>query len=139
MIIVSLEDRFELARVPMSESGDHFDDRCVRVAVSSHRFSARVDELWVVAQDWNEFAVSLRVLERTRQGEARVSSIDPSEFSLRVFSWSAGGHLALEGHVGRYQSCEYGRALQQLRFGMDVPGDQFGAFVAVAESIAQPG
>jgi hypothetical protein len=139
MVIVSLEDRFELAPVPAIESGDHFDDRGFRVAVSCRQFSARVDELRSVAQEWREFVLSLRNLERTRQGEARVSSMDPSQFSIRVFSWSSGGHLALEGHIGRYHSCEYGLALQQLRFGMDVPGDQFGALVAVAESIARPG
>jgi len=54
---------------------------------------------WVDRESLIEFLRALIKLDETRKGEASIRSMSPNELSLRVYSSSAAGHMALEGTV----------------------------------------
>jgi hypothetical protein len=62
-------------------------------------FSARIDT-WVLRENWQAFCDDLYLLERKRQGQAKVESISPKELSLCIRSTDSSGHMAVEGSLG---------------------------------------
>ena len=83
------------APTPQSSGGD------VRLIVRvRYGDFAGVADAWVLLEAWIAFLDSLRALEKTRKGNARVRGISPGELYLRVFSTDRAGHMAVEGEVG---------------------------------------
>ena len=64
------------------------------VKVEAFGFTGAHDGVWVGKGALEGFAAALRVLERTREGEAVLESMSPGEFVLRVYSVDRAGHRA---------------------------------------------
>ena len=97
------ENRLELAfRGVISSRGPDAGDLQITAAVRCGEFAGRTENAWVQAESWARFLQSLGRLERERQGDARVASMSPADFALRLAVVDRAGHLAVEGHVGTY-------------------------------------
>ena len=84
------------APTPQSTGGD------VRLTVRvRYGDFAGVADAWILLEVWDAFLDSLRALEKSRRGEARLRGISPGELALRVFATDRAGHLAIEGEVSR--------------------------------------
>ena len=89
------------------------EDLLINVTIVVGGYPA-ADQAWVVANDWREFMLELRALERTRQGQAALRGASPQDLQLIFKATERAGHMAVSGFVGRnspdgfYQKCEFG-------------------------------
>ncbi|NRF72486.1 hypothetical protein HLB44_36630 [Aquincola sp. S2] len=95
----------------------------VIVDIRSHGYTA-TNRLWVHAPDLVAFGASLKELDRSLKGEARLTSMSPNELSLRVFAASSRGHLAVEGQTGKFVLGENGRYWHSVSFGFEFESGQ---------------
>ena len=72
----------------------------VRVRVRCGEFSGANEAIWIALDALQTFLADLRLLERTRRGEAVLTSMSPGELRLRVYAVDRAGHLAVEATVG---------------------------------------
>ena len=79
----------------LSSNGDLY----VGIQVTSNGFCG-INDLWLFAPDIKEFCNSLKQLEKTRLGEASLSSVIPGEFEIVVKSVDSVGHMAVSGKTG---------------------------------------
>ena len=74
-------------------------DAYIIISLNSNGFSGKND-LWVIAEELQEFCTSLVRLEKERKGEATLTSISPGELDLKIHSIDSLGHLAVSGTTG---------------------------------------
>ena len=86
--------------VPTGQPGS--GDIRLAVEVSAPGFRGRNGSAWVAGPAWERFLADLRQLERTRRGEASLTSMSPADLELRVCAVDRAGHILVEGHVGDY-------------------------------------
>jgi hypothetical protein len=112
---------------------DASDIRLV-VRVRFHAFAAEI-EAWVLRAAWLVFPQELAVLERRRQGEAKLQGMSPDELSIVVRSIDRAGHMGVEGIVGALRH-NYSASLRLAALAFDP--SQLPAFVHDAQEIASP-
>lgn len=102
-----------------------YGDAYVTISVHSNGFSGKND-LWVGAEELQEFCASLVKLEKKRKGEASLSSISPGELNLKIYSVDSLGHLAIKGTTGY----EVANIPHSLTFGFEFEPSQLVKAVA---------
>jgi hypothetical protein len=88
--------------------------------LTSGEFTGCNDSAWVSASMWQSFLTELRRVEEQRSGEARVLSMSPSDFALRIFVRDRAGHVAAEGHVGKDLMWSTGAHAAHIPFRMEL-------------------
>jgi hypothetical protein len=71
------------------------------VRVQSNQFAGST-QVWVMRDELRRFAESLRTLNETLQGSARLRSISPKQLDLELMAVSSRGHLAARGAIGHH-------------------------------------
>jgi hypothetical protein len=102
--------------------------------VRFHAFAAEIQS-WVLRAASLAFAQELAVLERRRQGEAKLQGMSPDELSIVVRSIDRAGHMGVEGIVGARRH-NYNASLRLAVLAFD--SSQLPAFVHDAREIASP-
>jgi hypothetical protein len=96
-------------------------DLSLNVVVSAKGFTGRNDAAWVAGSDWNSFIEALRKLDRTRSGQAVISSMSPNDFQLSIFASGPAGHMFAQGWVGRgYYSVRSLLLENHVSFGIEI-------------------
>jgi hypothetical protein len=93
-------------------------DRHMTVRVCSAGFTGH-SGLWVAAAEFRQFCSALIVLERDRQGEARLLSISPNELNLQIRSVDRKGHMAVQGAIGHHVRRENSLQWHAVHFGFE--------------------
>jgi hypothetical protein len=105
MIRIGREDEYleieQLERV--SSSLPASGDVRVRVSVRLQRFLGSYGSVWVGKSDLEHFVEQLRVVERSRKGNARLEALSPHEFRLELRQLGSLGHFEVAVQLGRYQ------------------------------------
>lgn len=102
-------------------------------------FAGRNDTVGIRYDQWADFLESLRELERTRQGEARVTAMSPAEFQLAVFATDRAGHMAAEGWVGREYGGRDGAFHDRVCFSIEIDPSTLPEIVRQFEAISPAG
>jgi hypothetical protein len=102
-----------------------YGDAYITISVHSNGFSGKND-LWVGAEEFQEFCTSLVKLEKERKGEATLNSISPGKLSLKIYSVDSLGHLAISGTTGY----EVANIQHSLTFGFEFEPSQLVKAVA---------
>lgn len=104
------------------------EDAYITIRVQSSGFSGSND-LWVNGADFKSFCRQLVELEKSRKGEARLSSISPDELSLTIKSIDSLGRVAVVGDTG--YSVHIGQQTDEHRvtFGFEFDPSQLAAAV----------
>ena len=99
----------------------------LRVKVEAEGF-AGLSKVWIEKPMLELFTQDLLALERTRDGEAVLKSMNPDEFVLRLRSVDRAGHIAVNGQLGRIT---YGLKAyeQRLHYAFDLSSDMLGTWV----------
>lgn len=100
LIVLSIEDAPQLP-----SSGDVL----LSIEASSQGFSGH-DDVWVYGMEFRTFCRQLVELNRTSQGEAKLTSLTPDKLMLKIFALDPRGHLAVQvmldhrgGPSGKFQ------------------------------------
>lgn len=91
-----------------------YGDAHITIAVHSNGFSGRND-VWVMAEEFRKFCISLVRLEKNRKGEAALNSISPGELDLKIYSKDCLGHLAVSVTTG----CSVANIHHSVTFGFE--------------------
>lgn len=103
----------------------------VVMSVQSNGF-AGASHCWVDRGSLIEFLRDLINLEETRRGEAYICSMSPNELSLRVYSSSVTGHMALEGTIRhQFQGTEV-RLPHTLSIGFEIDPHEVASLVKLS-------
>jgi hypothetical protein len=78
-------------------------------------FAGEVDT-WIQPNTWAQFCRELTQFERTRKGEAVLTSVG-GEMSLRFCALDRLGHIGVEGTLRRYRTVALGTQVLELKFG----------------------
>jgi hypothetical protein len=76
-------------------------DMRVEISVSAGGFSGTYENVWFEKREYDEFVTRLHQLEKTRSGEAVLTSVSPDEFKLRFMLADSLGHIVAEGELKR--------------------------------------
>lgn len=119
MRIESRDNHFEMTlAIEEDHSLPSLEDAYLSLEFSSHGFSG-ANELWVASRELVAFCQALVDLERSRQGEAVLTAVDPRELQLRVYATGPDGPLAIEGTTGYAISAPHGAFWHEARFGFE--------------------
>lgn len=118
MAIAVEEDRF----LPSYEDGR------ATAAVRSDEFSGR-SHCWISNSELHEFCRGLIALENVRNGSTKLTSMSPGELSIRIFSVSPLGHMAIQGTVGQHVFAAQGGFPHSISFGFEFDPSQLAAVV----------
>lgn len=75
----------------------------VRVALSLKEFTGLYDGVWLELPEMERFISELEALGLERKGTAKLSSMNPEEFTLEIHSSDSLGHMEIETQLHRYQ------------------------------------
>jgi hypothetical protein len=90
------------------------------VRLVGYGFSGRHPGVWISREDLRSFLAGLRSLERSRRGEARLSSMSPDELSLRIRITDPAGHVRVDVAISRtYFGSDFEVAAVRLGFSFD--------------------
>jgi hypothetical protein len=90
------------------------------VRLVGYGFSGRHPGVWVSLQDLRSFLADLRSLERSRRGEARLSSMSPDALSLHIRITDPAGHVRVDAAISRtHYGSDYELAAVRLGFAFD--------------------
>lgn len=98
-------------------------DVYVTLKIQSEGFSGHND-LWVIADQMRKFASVLVALERNLRGEVKLESVSPNELSLKVFSVSSRGNVAVQGSTGYEVGRENRSFWHSVSFGFEFEPSQ---------------
>lgn len=119
MRIENRDNHFEMSvAIEEDHSLPSLEEAYLSLDFSSHGFSG-ANELWVSSEALVAFCQALVELERTRQGEARLESLQPGELRLRVHAPAVAGPLVIEGCTGYAISAAHGDHWHEARFGFE--------------------
>lgn len=121
MIVGDGADRLEILLSEVGKTDHDKGDLRLRIVLTSRRFSGTNEQVWIQADDFARFLGDLQALERDRQGEAKVSSMSPGDFDLRVRVRDGAGHVSAEGFLGTASYGDTGAAVKaKVGFSIDV-------------------
>lgn len=74
---------------------DHYPSYRIAIKVKTEELEGQFDRnIWFSEGDINDFVERLKVLDKTRNGFERISSLSPDEFELGIKNIDGFGHLA---------------------------------------------
>ena len=106
-------DTLKLSFVSSSKRGRSFE---VSLEVGSRGFFGRHEEVHFLDSDYAKFVTSLRALDKTRQGVARLEAMSPEEFWIEILSVDKLGHIHLQGLVTQESSIRPRRLWNSIGF-----------------------
>ena len=122
-------DFFEMTiAVEEDRSLPSYEDACANVAVQSQGFNGR-SHCWISKSELQEFCRGLIILENARNGTTSLHSMSTGDLSVRIFSVSSLGHLAIQGVVGRHVLIHRGGFPHSISFGFEFDPSQLAAAV----------
>ncbi|EKE69439.1 hypothetical protein [Gallaecimonas xiamenensis] len=75
----------------------------VSVALALQGFTGSYDGIWLELPEMERFIKELEILDEKRNGCAKISSMNPKEFTLEIRSSDSLGHMEIEVQLHRYQ------------------------------------
>ena len=100
-----------------------YGDAQLSLRVQSHGYIASTT-VWVEREQLQLFSEALSNLGTSLQGEAVLSSISPGELSLKLFSVSPYGHVAVEGSIGSHIHSANSTHWHSVTFGFEFENTQ---------------
>ena len=91
----------ELERYPEGEPCA--GDINLQVNLKLQDFYGSYSGVWLDAPSMGEFLKELETLEISRKGEAKITSMTPEEFILKIRSSDNSGHMEIEAQLHRHQ------------------------------------
>lgn len=91
----------ELEKNPKGTPGA--GDINLQVNIKLQDFQGSYSGVWVESTEMNRFLVELKALEKSRKGNAKISSMSPEEFILEIRSSDNLGHMEIETQLHRLQ------------------------------------
>lgn len=119
------------------ETGD--DDVYLVAEVSTKGFVGRNSSVGVSRRSWDAFIGDLQKLETTRTGEARLISMSPADFELRICSYDRARHIRVAGFVGDYVVSRDVTDVARVPFRIEIDPSTLGSLVTAFEQLAAPG
>ncbi|SUS05878.1 conserved hypothetical protein [uncultured Defluviicoccus sp.] len=108
----------------------HDGDAYVSIAIQSHG-SAGCNDLYVLSSDFRVFCSSLLSLQRSLQGEARLTAVMPEELDIVVAPADRLGHIQVKGCTGYHVLVAHTSYWHSVHFGFQVEPTQLDAAVKV--------
>lgn len=116
---VAIASQFASIKLFQKDTGP---DGSVQVSVRlvGYGFSGRHPSVWISREDLHSFLADLRSLERSRRGEARLSSMSPDDLSLHIRITDPAGHVRIDTAISRtYYGSDFEPAAVRLGFAFD--------------------
>jgi hypothetical protein len=95
-------------------------DLRLHVSVSAGGFQGSYDQVWVGANEFEDFLRQLANLEEARRGGAVLRSITPGEFELVIAATDRSGHIAAHGFLARRQGSLPGSSESRVAFDIKI-------------------
>ena len=115
-------DLLKLRFVSASKRGRSFE---VSLEVGSRGFFGRHGEVHFLHSDSAKFVTSLRALDKTRQGVARLEAMSPGELWIEILSVDKLGHIHLQGLVTQESSIRPRRLWNSIGFDIELDPSTF--------------
>lgn len=90
------EDRQSYIDISFIESDlSRLPSICTYIDVINEDFKGSLDSVWFEIEELNRFIASAAEIDVKRNGEARLSSMSPAEFTLKLEAYGTTGHIKL--------------------------------------------
>ena len=135
--IVSLDRSSEIRITIDGAEVDNYPSLNVIVEVKDSAFSGSVIT-WLAMDDFNRFLAQLKQCERTRQGQAVLTSMSPDEFELQLQNLDRSGHFVALYKLTRLHYTTTGIIRQSLSGGFALDAEFFIKLLSDFEELVVP-
>ena len=119
------------------DTGD--DDVYLVAEASTKGFVGRNSSVGVSRWVWDAFIADFKKLETTRMGEARLVSMSPADFELRVGSYDRARHIRAAGFVGDYMISRDVSDVARVPFRIEINPSTLASLVTALEQLVVSG
>ena len=125
---------YTAAAVP-GDLGHGRDDVYLVAQASTKGFVGCNASVGVSRRIWAAFIGDVKKLETTRVGEARLISMSPADFELRVRSYDRARHICITGFVGDYMILRDVTDVPRVPFRIEIDPSTLASLVIASEQL----
>ena len=130
-----LRDDHSTLQLSLSTTDAGDGDVYLIAEASTKGFVGRNRSVGVTRRIWDAFIDDFKKLETTRQGEARLVSMSPADFELRVRSYDRARHISVAGFVGDYMISDNVTDVARVPFRIEIDPSTLGSLVTAFEQL----
>ena len=133
MSSITLRDEHSTLQLSLATFDTGDDDVYLVAEASTKGFVGRNASVGVSRRIWATFIGDFKKLETTRVGEARLISMSPADFELRVRSYDRARRMRITGFVGDYMISRDVTDVARVPFRIEIDPSTLGSLVAAFE------